>query len=78
MASLIAVSSLEKTVKRVGSLNVDIRSGYTIAQPFPVRVLASSVKTGTVCDRFSRISLYSSDKWFSLSVLCDIAVVEGS
>jgi hypothetical protein len=48
MASLRTVSSLEKTVKRVGSLNVDIWPGYVIAQPFHVCVLALPMKVEAV------------------------------
>jgi hypothetical protein len=36
MAPLTAVTSLEKTAKRVGSLNIHIWSGYVNGQPFPV------------------------------------------
>jgi hypothetical protein len=52
MASLMALISLEETMKRVGSWNVDIWSAYFIAQPFPVCVSEPSVKIGTVSDRF--------------------------
>jgi hypothetical protein len=59
MVSLMAVSSLEKTVKRVGSLEVYIWSGYVIAEPFLICVLEPSVKIGTVCDWFSHTCLWS-------------------
>jgi hypothetical protein len=36
MAPLIAVISLERRIKMVDSLNVDIWSWYVTAQPFPV------------------------------------------
>jgi hypothetical protein len=46
MASLIALSPLEKTTKNVTSWDIDIWSGYIIAQPFPICVLEPSVKMG--------------------------------
>jgi hypothetical protein len=59
MASLNTVSSLEKTVKKISSLNIDIWPGFIIAQPFPVSVLEPSVKMGVVCDRFVELAVSS-------------------